>query len=262
VRPGPIHKERFVQLSLCALLPIYNDESALESMAARCLEILADLAIDFEVLFVDDGSTDATPEYAAELVTRFPQLQVISHPARLGQRAVWETALRVSDADVFFYCGGDARTDARSIALMWPSIHHRDLVVAVRRPTSPLGWIPKLPARSEDDTTSAALANWSSNGCLLTRRKLIEDWLAIPRSTELSDHLSRSSCSCRVLPISDSPASRKPARRVSPGFLKSPDTAPREQSEHRGRTTSGSRRQSRVARPNYVERLRDFALGE
>src|SRR6478752_6084774 len=47
---------------------------------------------DFEVLLVDDGSTDRSPEVIHQLLQRFPWLRFFSHSKNLGQKAAFETA--------------------------------------------------------------------------------------------------------------------------------------------------------------------------
>ena len=66
----------------------------------RMLDVLPDLASRFELLIVDDGSTDQTEEVAHELAINYPQLSATRHPRRLGPNAAAQTALAKTSGDL------------------------------------------------------------------------------------------------------------------------------------------------------------------
>jgi len=76
-----------VHRSLTVLLPVRNVQSTLRSRVMRALETASELAERFEVVVVDDGSTDDTCEVAFELARDYPQVQAVRHGRRLGHEA-------------------------------------------------------------------------------------------------------------------------------------------------------------------------------
>jgi hypothetical protein len=77
--------------SLSVVLPVYNAQNSLPQLISQMLDILPDVASEFEVLVVDDGSTDQTEEVARDLAIRYPQVRVARHAERLGGEAVIRT---------------------------------------------------------------------------------------------------------------------------------------------------------------------------
>lgn len=79
---------------LSVVVPVHNAEQELARQVSRVLEVVSDLTSEFEVLIVDDGSTDHTTDCAHELRRQFPQLRIIRHHRRRGLSAVVQDSLR------------------------------------------------------------------------------------------------------------------------------------------------------------------------
>ena len=70
-----------------AIVPVHNGEARLPQCVERLVETLSDLAQRFEILIVDDASTDQTVEVARQLVSQYPQVRVLRHRRKLGTSA-------------------------------------------------------------------------------------------------------------------------------------------------------------------------------
>lgn len=77
-----------MEAKLSIVLPVYNAESTIRGQIDRLLEQAGELTPQFEVVVVDDGSTDDTFDIANEVATRYPQVSVIRQPQRRGLGAV------------------------------------------------------------------------------------------------------------------------------------------------------------------------------
>ena len=97
------HKGVVLDSSLSIVLPAYNAQDRLAAQVHELLEVLPDLAARFEVLIVDDGSSDHTDEVAYELVRQFPQLKAIRHSEPLGEAAVIQTAIQNTSGEEELY---------------------------------------------------------------------------------------------------------------------------------------------------------------
>jgi hypothetical protein len=73
------------------IVPVHNAEATLTRQIAHLIEVLPDLAQRFEIVVVDDGSTDHTVEIARELACTYPQLRLIRHPEHRGAKAALQT---------------------------------------------------------------------------------------------------------------------------------------------------------------------------
>jgi hypothetical protein len=73
------------------IVPVHNAEATITRQIAHLIEVLPDVAQRFEIVVVDDGSTDHTVEIARELACTYPQLRLIRHPAHRGTAAALKT---------------------------------------------------------------------------------------------------------------------------------------------------------------------------
>lgn len=73
--------------SLSLIVPVHNAENSLGQQVARLLEVLPELTQRFEVLIVDDASTDHTADVAAEISREYPQVKLVSQRRRMGLAA-------------------------------------------------------------------------------------------------------------------------------------------------------------------------------
>jgi cellulose synthase/poly-beta-1,6-N-acetylglucosamine synthase-like glycosyltransferase len=79
--------------SLSIIVPVRNAEAHLHQQVHQLLELLPDLTSDFEIVIVDDGSTDHTADTARELAREYPQLRLICHAEPRGREIAVKTGL-------------------------------------------------------------------------------------------------------------------------------------------------------------------------
>ena len=78
---------------LTVVVPAWNEERRLAVTVEEVVAAARRHLTDFEVIVVDDGSTDGTPAVAARLAARFPCVSVVRHEANLGVGAAYYTGL-------------------------------------------------------------------------------------------------------------------------------------------------------------------------
>lgn len=105
--------------SLSLLLPVCNAQRGLESQVERVLDLLPDLSDRFDVVIIDDGSTDETHEVAADLARRYPQVGVIRHHAPRGIDQAIEAGRKQSTGDVVLVHDSNEPLDAAGLATLW-----------------------------------------------------------------------------------------------------------------------------------------------
>jgi len=89
-----------VQRSLSVLLPVKNAQSTLNNAVHEILDVMTDSGDRFEVLIIDDGSTDATSEVAHELTRHYPQIRLVRHGKSRGRDAAIRSGLERSQGEV------------------------------------------------------------------------------------------------------------------------------------------------------------------
>ncbi len=89
-----------MQRSLSVLLPVKNAQASLNNAVHEILDVMTDSGDRFEVLIIDDGSTDATSEVAHELTRHYPQIRLLRHGISRGRDAAIRTGLERSQGEV------------------------------------------------------------------------------------------------------------------------------------------------------------------
>ncbi len=95
--------------SISAVFPAYNDGGTIASMVAAAWIALKQVTEDFEIIVVNDGSSDYTSTMLEEVSTRYPELRVITHPYNQGYGAALRTGFSASTKDWVFYTDGDSQ---------------------------------------------------------------------------------------------------------------------------------------------------------
>ena len=105
--------------SLSLVLPVRNAEQTLADNLADVLDVLADLTERFEVLLVDEGSTDHTTELAHDLAVRYPQLRVARKRPDDPTVSALEAGLSQTSGDVVFVQNRHARFSPNYLRQLW-----------------------------------------------------------------------------------------------------------------------------------------------
>jgi len=83
-----------VKQQVSIIIPVYNEETGLEAIAKRLVEVFATLSdYDYEIIFVDDGSSDASLEVMNILCNRYPRIKYLSFSRNFGHQAAVKAGL-------------------------------------------------------------------------------------------------------------------------------------------------------------------------
>jgi dolichol-phosphate mannosyltransferase len=110
--------------SLSVIVPLYNERESLPELCDRLFEALqsAELArcfdalFSFEVIMVDDGSTDGSDKVIGELMVKRPELRLISFRRNYGKTEALSAGFRAASGKVVVTIDADMQDDPREIA--------------------------------------------------------------------------------------------------------------------------------------------------
>ena len=105
--------------SLSVFFPAYNDSGTVASLVIRAVQTASRLTPDFEVIVVNDGSTDATDQILEELARVYPVLRVVHHPINRGYGGALRSGFAAATKEAIFYTDGDAQYDPAEMELLW-----------------------------------------------------------------------------------------------------------------------------------------------
>ncbi len=115
--------------SLSVFVPAHNEAENLEGAIRDVRGAAEERFPDFEILLVDDGSTDGTAEVADSLARSNRRIRVIHNPTKRGIAAGYRTALGLATKEYFAFIPGDREINANSIRAIFQAVGSADLVV-------------------------------------------------------------------------------------------------------------------------------------
>lgn len=112
-------KDAALNPKLSVVLPVRNAESSLRSQVNKLLEILPDLTHQFELLIVDDGSTDQTPDIVQDFQAEFPQVRYARHGKSPRAHRAADTGISQCRGDVVIVQDEAAEVRPSDIKRLW-----------------------------------------------------------------------------------------------------------------------------------------------
>ncbi len=117
--PSMTAERRGAPASLSIFFPAYNDGGTIASLVIQAVQVAGRLTSDFEVIIVNDGSSDSTRSVADELARTYPQVRAVHHPKNRGYGGALRTGFASATKDLIAYTDGDAQYDPNEFELLW-----------------------------------------------------------------------------------------------------------------------------------------------
>jgi len=118
--------------SLSVSIACYNEVATVADVIDRSAAVAAEIAQDFRVFVVDDGSTDGSTELLRDLAKTRPWLICHHHERNQGFGATWGRLYRFNECDYNAIVPGDAQFPPDQLALMAQGLREADVVIGRR----------------------------------------------------------------------------------------------------------------------------------
>ncbi len=108
------------------VIPFFNEEQNIEPMYEHLSSVLTSLTHDFEIIFVDDGSTDNTFKNMLKIREKDAKVRIIKFRKNFGQSAALKAGFDHAEGDVVISMDGDLQNDPTDIPVLLEKIENED----------------------------------------------------------------------------------------------------------------------------------------
>ena len=119
-------------VSISVFFPCYNEQANIPGVLEKALAVLGKLKADFEVIIVDDGSSDSTGTIADELAGKNDRVKVVHHRTNLGYGAALQSGFKATTKELVFYTDGDGQFDIKEMPALLGLMEQCDIVSCYR----------------------------------------------------------------------------------------------------------------------------------
>jgi glycosyltransferase involved in cell wall biosynthesis len=106
--------------SLSIFFPCYNDAGTIGTLVAQADAVAGEFTDDYEIIVIDDGSTDSSRELLVQLKDRYPKLKLVFHEANRGYGGALQSGFRTATKENVFYTDGDGQYDVYELRKFLP----------------------------------------------------------------------------------------------------------------------------------------------
>ena len=104
--------------SISVFFPCYNDSNTIADLVREAERQLTRLTGDYEIIVVNDGSTDASADVLQRLAAEMPRLKVVTHERNRGYGGALRSGFAAATKELVFYTDGDGQYDVRELPLL------------------------------------------------------------------------------------------------------------------------------------------------
>lgn len=108
--------------SISVFFPCYNDKQSIGKLIKDASSVLKRNASDWEIIVVDDGSTDGSREFLKKIATKNPKLKLVFHQKNRGYGGALKSGFRNAKKELVFYTDGDGQYDVLELRNLLPKM--------------------------------------------------------------------------------------------------------------------------------------------
>jgi len=117
---------------ISVFFPVYKDEATVRSLTLKTIAVLKEIANNYEIVIINDGSPDKSGEIADELAREYSFVKAIHHPHNLGYGAALKTGFKNSNYEWICFTDGDDEYDINDLKKLIQLKDFYDLIITFR----------------------------------------------------------------------------------------------------------------------------------
>lgn len=118
--------------SISVFFPCFNEAESIVPLVEKTVTVVKEISDDFEIIIVDDGSSDGTAEIADRLAGETEQVKVVHHEVNSGYGSALQSGFRAATKELVFYTDGDGQFDVSELPPLLKLIDGFDIVSCYR----------------------------------------------------------------------------------------------------------------------------------
>lgn len=144
------------EIEISVVIPVYNEEENLPTLISQLTEVLEGLGSSYEMVFVDDGSTDQSRKILRERASQDPQIRMLRFKKNCGETAAGAAGLKEARGKVIITIDADLQNDPKDIPRMLDYLKDYDMVTGWRQERED-SWVKRVTSKIAN-----GIRNWLS----------------------------------------------------------------------------------------------------
>lgn len=138
------------------VIPCFNEEDNIFPLLEELAPVMAATGKPYEIIYINDASTDGTARKLEEAQARYPELRMVTHRFNCGESAGFLTGCNHARGEIIITMDADLQNDPADIPMMLKELEQQDCIAGVRRKR--MDSLVKV--------VSSRVANWFRNAML------------------------------------------------------------------------------------------------
>jgi dolichol-phosphate mannosyltransferase len=146
--------ETLTSPTLSVVVPVFNEEGSLPILIPKLVEVLKTLPFSYEMIFVDDGSSDGSRRVLKEMASQVPSLRVLRFKENCGLSTALVAGMRAARGKKIVTLDSDLQNDPKDIPLLLEYLDRYDMATGWRQEREDQ-WLKRISSKIGN-----AVRNW------------------------------------------------------------------------------------------------------
>lgn len=134
------------EMDISVVVPVYNEARNLPVLIPQIAQVLDPLGKSYEMIFVDDGSTDESRKILKGMAFQYPQIRMIGFKWNCGETAAGAAGLKEARGKIVITIDADLQNDPEDIPRMLEHLSEYDMVTGWRQ-TRDDPWVKRISSK-------------------------------------------------------------------------------------------------------------------